>query len=133
MLMLCRIGCALALGVFVAGCSATAKPQTSTQVSKASFEAQGRSWPLSVTAGSVGCTHGNELWFEVRGKRYGLNDQASKARGYAALESIWLSETSDNGASQGTGSSDLEFLTASRLANGSALLTELAQAGCAAA
>lgn len=66
-------------------------------VSRASFEAAGKKWPLSVDGGFVGCTGTGARWFETRdGRRFGLNGLASSKNGYQDIKPIWLENTEFN-------------------------------------
>ena len=75
-------------------CGRAVPPPLPTPVTKAGFERSGKTWPFSVSGGTVGCSHGNEWWFQANGVRYGLNDYASPAKGYAPLDRIWALEAS---------------------------------------
>ena len=77
------------LSATLGACGAAKRHPAPIAVTKASFETTGQTWPLSVPTGSVGCSNGDEWWFEAHGVRYGLNEHASAAKGYAALEQIW--------------------------------------------
>jgi hypothetical protein len=92
-------GCGLAGILALIGCDAPTSNQSSHRAanatvpdmavaSKASFEARGERWPLTVSSGTLGCT-GDARWIEVDGVRYGLNGFATAARGYRDIESIW--------------------------------------------
>ena len=60
------------------------------RTSRSAFEAAGKTWPLSVAEGRLGCS-GLAYWFEVpNGARYGLNGFATVAHGYLDLTPIWL-------------------------------------------
>jgi hypothetical protein len=59
-------------------------------VTRAEFESSGRTWPLGVTEGHIGCT-GNERWFEHEGTRYALNGFANgNKKAYRPIEPLWL-------------------------------------------
>ena len=80
------------LSTALAACGHAKRQSVPVAVTKASFEASGKTWPLSVAAGTVGCSNHDEWWFEARGVRYGLNEHATPAKGYAALDQIWESQ-----------------------------------------
>lgn len=58
---------------------------------KSEFEAKGLKWPLSVTAGTLGCTN-QARWIEIDDVQYGLNGTASVERGYSEIDPIWLTD-----------------------------------------
>lgn len=80
------------LGALLGACGHAKRGSVPVAVSKASFQATGKTWPLSVPAGTVGCSNHDEWWFEARGVRYGLNEHATAAKGYAPLDQIWESQ-----------------------------------------
>lgn len=57
-------------------------------VSRQDFERAGKRWPLTVEAGTLGCSE-PARWIEVGGLRYGLNGFATEERGYKEIEPIW--------------------------------------------
>lgn len=82
----------------IAGCDVRNGNQVASQpaagtagtgrVTRHDFEARGKRWPLTVDAGTLGCT-GVARWVEVDGVRYGLNGFATSERGYREIEPIW--------------------------------------------
>lgn len=66
-------------------------------VTRASFEAVGKKWPLSVDDGFVGCTSFGARWFQTLDDRvFGLNGLASRADGFEEIKQIWLENDAFN-------------------------------------
>lgn len=85
-------------GLFIGilGCGEGSSP---LNVSRDSFAAEGKVWPLSVEKGQVGCVRNPEnpeaeaRWFRAPdGRLYGLNGFATEEAGYSDLTPIWLQD-----------------------------------------
>ncbi|OWJ74145.1 hypothetical protein CDV53_14005 [Haematobacter missouriensis] len=80
-----RFAAVLSFGL-LAGCV-----EDGEAVTRASFEARGLDWPLTVDAGQLGCKGRNgfgAVWFKTKdGKAYAVNGIAQKD--FAKLEPIW--------------------------------------------
>ena len=75
-----------AIAVFAA-CCLSGCGETDTTVSRASFERNGKIWPLIVDQATVGCD-GRSKWVEVDGIRYGINGFA-RSSGLPGMEPVW--------------------------------------------
>lgn len=90
---------AVLLGVSAMGCS----NDVATQVTREAYEGAGKTWPLSVANGEVGCDKidgpydADARWFLAPdGTRYGLNGFATEAAGYKDITPIWLEDEAMN-------------------------------------
>lgn len=57
-------------------------------VSEAAFKADGKTWPLTIAEARVGCDAPGALFVMSAGKKYALNDWATRRDGYLDLGEI---------------------------------------------
>jgi hypothetical protein len=58
-------------------------------VSQADFEADGRTWPLTVESGTLACERGTEIVFTADGTTYAVNGSALAAGDKPEIDAIW--------------------------------------------
>jgi len=64
------------------------------EVSRAEFEGEGRTWPLTVDRGTLDCAPGRSVTFTDGGTTYALNGTAKSAGEWADIDAIWADDGS---------------------------------------
>jgi hypothetical protein len=64
------------------------------EVSRAEFEADGRTWPLTVDSGTLSCEPVNRVIFTAGGTTYSVNGTAKGAHQWADIDPIWADDGS---------------------------------------
>jgi hypothetical protein len=80
------------------GGSADGSGNASGDVSKSDFEADGRTWPLTVESGTVACEQGTEIVFTADDTTYAVNGSALSSRQWPEIDAIWADNPGIPGA-----------------------------------
>ncbi|MCW2622104.1 MAG: putative lipoprotein [Frankiales bacterium] len=67
------------------------------EVSRAEFEGEGRTWPLTVDRGTLSCEPVNRVVFTAGGTTYSVNGTAKGAHQWADIDPIWADDGSGLG------------------------------------
>lgn len=79
------------------GDDANGSSDAAGEVSRAEFEAESRTWPLTVDRGTLDCAPGNLVTFTAGGTTYAVNGTAKGANEWADIDSIWADDGSGLG------------------------------------
>ncbi|MGY1825784.1 MULTISPECIES: DUF2511 domain-containing protein [unclassified Blastococcus] len=64
------------------------------EVSRAEFEGEGRTWPLTVDRGTLDCEPGSRVTFTADGTTYAVNGTAKGSGEWADIDPIWADDGS---------------------------------------
>lgn len=94
----------LLVGAVVYGCSQLGGDDSSGpsegevgEVSRAEFEGEGRTWPLTVDRGTLNCEPGTRVTFTADGTTYAVNGTAKGSGEWGDIDPIWADDGSGLG------------------------------------